>query len=137
LGLMVQDTLHLLRNEHTSSDEFKQAAEWIHQLHQPNDIVLVSKSGAMAVGMAYYLRPDIRMRGLDIPEYRLLQSGSSLMRQLNGMLLKNPHSRIWLVLSHEAPSTRVGLHQWLTEQGFQEKRFEKFPGVRLILWRRE
>lgn len=136
LGFMIQDTTNMLRYEHTSSDEFKQAASLINRFRHPSDIVLVSKSGAMAVGMAYYLKPDTQMRGIHVADYSVLQNGSPLMDQLQDILEQHTQSRIWLVLSHEAPSTRERLSAWLLEQGYQQKAFEKFPGVRLILWQR-
>jgi uncharacterized membrane protein len=133
-GFMLADTNQQLRANHTSSDEFKQSAAWINQSTQANDVVLVSKSGAMAVGMAYYLKPGIRMRGIDVPEYRILMNDTPLMQQLCHIVQAKPSPRIWLIFSHEAPSTRERLTAWLAEQGYHSHNLQKVPGVTTQLW---
>jgi hypothetical protein len=133
-GLMLADTTRQLVQAHTSSDEFKQAALWINQAAQPNDVVLVSKSGAMAVGMAYYLKPAIHMRGVDVSDYAELQNGTALMQQLQAITQQTPKPRIWLVFSHAAPSTRNRLSDWLTGQGYHHCASQKVPGVTAGLW---
>jgi uncharacterized membrane protein len=133
-GLMLADTTHQLGQAHTSSDEFKQAALWINHAAQSNDVVLVGKSGAMAVGMAYYLRPDIALRGIDVPHYAALQDGTPLMRQLQTIIHRKPAPRIWLVFSHEAPSTRQRLGEWLNQQGYRSCASQTVPGVATRLW---
>lgn len=133
LGLMAFDSFAMLKWDHTSSDEFHQAAGLINASALPDDLVLVNKSGAMAVGMAYYLRPEICMWGLDIPDARLLAPNSALMGSLEAHMGK----RVWLVFSHAAPSTQNRLGVWLNAKGYRRLQLEKVPGVQVSLWRRE
>jgi uncharacterized membrane protein len=134
LGLMAGDTIHILLRKHTSSDEFKQAAAWINQGYQPGDLVLVSKSGAMATGMALYLKPETRMLGVDVQEYQELENGSPLMQRLDRAV--DGKQRVWLVFSHAARSTRFRLDAWLAEKHFQPVESRKVSGVRVSLLRR-
>lgn len=130
LGLMTFDTVAMLKWDHTSSDEFRQAAGWINASAGADDLVLVNKSGAMAVGMAYYLQPKTRMWGLDVPNVNLLAPESAFMKQLGSHL----EDRLWLVFSHAAPSTQHRLSAWLTEKGYHRQQMRKFPGVHAALW---
>jgi uncharacterized membrane protein len=134
LGLMAGDTIHVLLGRHTSSDEFRQAAAWINKEYQSGDLVLVSKSGAMATGMALYLKSETRMLGVDVQEYQELADGSPLMQRLDRAVDGRP--RVWLVFSHAARSTRFRLDAWLAENHFQPVESRKVPGVRVSLLRR-
>jgi hypothetical protein len=134
LGLMAGDTGHILFRKHTGSDEFKQAAAWINQGYQPGDLVLVSKSGAMATGMALYLKPETRMLGVDVQNFQELDDGSPLMRRLDRTV--EGKQRVWLVFSHAARSTRFQLDAWLAAKHFRPVEALKVPGVRVSLMRR-
>lgn len=132
LLLMGADTANALLKSHTSSDEFKLAATRINQLSGPNDLVLVHKTGAMAVGMAYYLKPETRMLGLDIPNTNALLPNAPLIGKLSGIVQKLPRdSRVWLVFSHAAPSVRSRLGHWLMGEGYRVGPEYKVPGVRV------
>lgn len=135
LALMLGDTAHYLFKDHTSSDEFKQAAALINRNFQPGDTVLVSKSGAMAVGMAYYLNPQTRMLGVHVQAATDLTAGSGLMKRLDPVAGNS--GRLWLVFSHAAPSTERALVSWAGEQHFSEKQRAKFPGVKVVLLSRK
>lgn len=132
LGLMWGDTAERLFKKHTSSDEFKLVAAWINPQYQGGDVLLVNRSGAMAVGMAYYLKPDVLMWGLDIPKPAALSAKGPLMERLQQVV--SPHERVWLVFSHAAPSTIRRLTQWLQGQGFALTQQENVPGVDAMLW---
>jgi uncharacterized membrane protein len=132
LTLMAGDTANYLFRNHTSSDEFRQAAFRINGAYQPDDVVLVSKTGAMAVGMAYYLHPQVRMLGVDVPDFSALQPGTALMARLNRAVMGK--ARVWLVFSHAAPSTERGLADWLAREDFRQEDARKFPGVKVQQW---
>ena len=134
LGLMSWDTAILLTREHHSSDEFKQAAAWIASHSQPEDLVLVNKSGAMAVGLAYYLPPQTRMMGVNVPAFTELLDGSPLMKRLDAQVSGARHEGIWLVFTHSAPSTQERLGAWLTGKQYQLAESHKFPGVKVFRW---
>lgn len=134
LGLMMGDTGDLLLRNHHSSDEFKQAADWIAKRTRSRDLVLVNKSGAMAVGLAYYLPPQTRMLGLNVPAYDVLADGSPLMNRLNTHVPKTQDAAVWLVFAHSAPSTQERLAAWLTDQQYHKTDAIKFPGVQVSCW---
>lgn len=134
LAAMAFDSAHLLFSRHHSSDEFKQAARWINADYRRGDLVLANKSGAMAVGLAYYLEPNIHMQGLDVPVLSAIAEGAPLMQHLTTSL--DGRTRVWLALSHHAPSTERRLCQWLSAQGFTQQELRKFPGVNVLLWAR-
>lgn len=134
LTFLMQGTIYQLFRHHVASDEFKQAAYRINHLYREGDLVLVNKSGAIAVGMAYYLRPYVLMMGLDTPDPKLLSDGSPLMMRVDRALAGR--KRIWLVFSHSAPSTERALINTLTTQGYYREGLRKFPGVRVLQWRK-
>lgn len=137
LALMLGDTWHYLYRDHTASDEFKQAARHIHQQGEAQDLVLMSKTGAMAVGMAFYLKPETRLWGIDVPTANTLRPGSETVKRLTAVLRQLPKSAgVWLVFSHTAPSTRSRLSQLLTDLGYQAGSELKVPGVRLTRWQK-
>ncbi len=137
LACMISDSYQKLLLKHVASDEFKQAAEWINrQRHtsapSKDDWVLVSKTGAMAVGMAYYLTPDTPMLGVDVPTAQTLAPKSVTLNTLSERARsKGPH-RLWLVFSHAAPSTRTRLTQWAEAAGYRQTDALKVPGVRVL-----
>lgn len=132
IGLMGLDAANSLFKTHTSSDEFKLAAAHINRTSSPTDLVLVSKTGAMAVGMAYYLKPETRILGVDVPNGNALLPDSPLMGKLTEAVEKlPPGSRVWLAFSHTAPSTRERLIRWLTHKGYLAGPEYKVPGVRV------
>lgn len=133
---MAADTLNGLLKTHTSSDEFKLAAQSVNRQSGPDDLVLVSKTGAMAVGMAYYLKPETRMWGIDVPNFSALAVGSPKQRAVLAHLPKSSHAQVWLVFSHAAPSTRKRLSDWLTGAGYRLQGMCKVPGVQVTRWRR-
>ncbi len=135
LALMLGDAGRYLLVEHASSDEFKQAAGLINPAYQAGDTVLVSKSGAMAVGMAYYLKPEVQMMGVHVPGYQALSEGAPLSKRL--AQTAGASQRVWLVYSHAANSTRFGLQTIVERQGFQLVQERKFPGVRVLLMGRQ
>lgn len=133
LVLMLNDTVRSLLYTHTSSDEFRQAAQAINRQHPtPQDLVLVSKSGAMAVGIAYYLTPDTRMLGINVPNSSVLNPGTPTLHTLNRAIEKQ--TRVWLVLSHASRSTERRLSGWLHQQGYHLQERQKFPGVKVMRW---
>lgn len=132
LTLMGIDSNQFLFKKHTSSDEFKQAAALINESYKPGDVLLVNKSGAMAAGMAFYLNPSVLMRGVDVPEYAVLQDGTPLMQQLSQAI--QPNQRVWLVFSHSAPSTERRFGEWLKLRGYQQSALHTYPGVHVLLW---
>lgn len=134
LVLMAVDTGTVLFKKHTSSDEFRQAADWINRNYRPGDLVLVSKSGAMATGMALYLKPETQMLGVDVQQFEELADGSPLMKRLESAVKQR--SRVWLVFSHAARSTRFRLGEWLGASGFKPADERKVPGVRVHLLQR-
>jgi hypothetical protein len=133
--LMLIDSSFLLTKRHHSSDEFKQAAAWVKHNYQERDLVLVNKSGAMAVGLATYLSPETLMQGLDVPSVEYLGEKTPLIHTLTEAI--SGKSRVWLALSHHAPSTERRLSEWLEQQGFSQQEMRKFPGVNVLLWRRQ
>jgi hypothetical protein len=134
LGGMAGDTVDYLFRTHTSSDEFKQAAARINADYRPGDVVLVSKSGAMAVGMALYLRDSIPMLGIDVPNAMALRGNTPLTDKIVQALVG--HSRVWLVFSHAAQSTEKHLGKQLEQAGYQQNDFSKVPGVKVLLWKK-
>ncbi len=135
LTLMLGDTWHYLYRDHTSSDEFKQVARQINREGQAQDLVLVSKTGAMAVGLAFYLKSETRLWGIDVPSASTLSPGSEMVKRLTTVLGQLPASAgVWLAFSHTAPSTRNRLSQLLTDLGYQAGSEVKVPGVRLTRW---
>jgi hypothetical protein len=135
LTFLVQGAIYQLFLHHVASDEFKQAAHRINRLYREGDLVLVNKSGAIAAGLAYYLRPYILMMGLDTPHPRLLGDDSPLMARVDRALAGR--NRIWLVFSHSAPSTERALADKLTARGYYREGLRKFPGVRVLQWRKD
>lgn len=132
LTLMGMDTLNALLKSHHSSDEFKLAAECINQVSGPHDLVLVNKTGAMASGLAYYLNPQTRMLGVDVPTSSVLNADSALLKKLSRSVATLPEdSRVWLVFSHSSSRTRSRLIDWLERQGYQTDKEVKVPGVRV------
>lgn len=134
LTFMTQDTVDMLFYRHESSDEFKQAAHHINHFYRPDDLVLVNKSGAMAVGMAYYLNPDTLMLGLDTPSPVALRKGRPLLAKVDRVI--QGRKRVWLVFSHSAPSSERRLIARMEHAGYQWEGWRKFPGVKVIQWRR-
>jgi hypothetical protein len=131
--LMSVDAFYTLFKTHTSSDEFKQAAERINQFSGPHDLVLVSKTGAMAVGLAYYLKPETRMLGVDVSSAQDLEAEAPLLMKLTRILpAPDARSRVWLVFSHTAASTRDRLQGWLAQHHYQTGPEFKVPGVRVL-----
>jgi hypothetical protein len=131
--LMGLDAFNTLFKAHTSSDEFKQAAERINQFSGPHDLVLVSKTGAMAVGLAYYLKPKTRMLGVDVQNAQDLNAESSLLMKLSRTLpTADRQGRVWLVFSHTATSTRDRLQTWLRQHHYKTGPEFKVPGVRVL-----
>ncbi len=133
LTFMGQDTIDVLFYRHESSDEFKQTAHHINNFFRPGDLVLVNKSGAMAVGMAYYLNPDSLMWGLTIPYPTALRQGSPLLTHIDRVI--QGRKRVWLVFSHSAPSTERRLIARMERDGYRWEGWRKFPGVKVIQWR--
>lgn len=136
MAFMVGDTVTMLTKRHTSSDEFRQAAQWINRSAGSHDLVLVNKTGAMAVGMSYYLKPETPMLGLHVPDYQTLTNDRPLMRQLENNLMgqRMPQRKVWLVFSHAAPSTRKRLDAWLSARHFEITAHQKFPGVQVYTY---
>ncbi|WP_373530984.1 hypothetical protein [Vampirovibrio sp.] len=133
LTVMSVDTFYALFKAHTSSDEFKQAAAYINGQSGPHDLVLVNKTGAMAVGLAYYLKPETRMWGVNVSTAQDLRPGAPLLTQLTRMLPAGPcEGRVWLVFSHSATSTRERLQAWLAQNNYQAGPEFKVPGVRVL-----
>jgi hypothetical protein len=188
----------------TSSDEFKQAAfyindyehskmamgrycktpqfsgHWIEYIHVRCDRptwILINKSGAIAVGMAYYFdkslwmpnmlglhvqsQDDLKPHGRIIRNLEKLIKGPSLRLQakVNGLRMHSPdrvntenwpkwaiekqksqegliprNQRIWMVYSHEAPSTRNAINAWFEKRGFIKEIERNFPGVQVNLF---
>jgi hypothetical protein len=135
LALMLGDTWHYLHRDHTASDEFRLAARQINGEAHPQDLVLVSKTGAMAVGLAYYLKPTTRLWGIDVPTATTLASGSETVKGLTAVIGQLPESAgVWLVFSHTGSSTRNRLSGLLTDLGYRAGPEQKVPGVRLTRW---
>ena len=126
-------TVSYFRHHH-SSDEFKQAAAFIANNRQANDVVLVNKTGAVAVGMAYYLPPDTLMLGINANSEADLKPDSPLLATLTPIPAQHP--RIWLVFAHNAPSTQQRLTGWLAALGYRQALQNHVPGVETALYSR-
>jgi hypothetical protein len=137
---VLTDTLIRLTTHHVSSDEFRQAAHWIveetrrYQSIKPNEhVVLTHKSGAIAVGVAYYLPPEVLMRGLSIDAVQQLTGNPETVKLLNAMVvgtLAHPNPKlISLVFSHSSKSVQNGLTTYFIHQGYQMCETRKYPGV--------
>lgn len=132
LTLIGMDSLNTLLKSHHSSDEFNLAAARINQVSGPHDLVLVNKTGAMASGLAYYLHPETRMLGVDVPTSSVLNADSALMNKLSRSVATLPKdSSVWLVFSHSSARTRNRLIDWLERQGYHTGEGVKVPGVRV------
>jgi uncharacterized membrane protein len=107
------------------SDDFRQTAMAINRAYQPGDVVLVNRSGAIAVGMAYYLAPTTRMLGLSMsqPDPTLT---TALSKATQGT------RRIWTVYSHTGQAMTEAVREQLSQQGFSLTLETRYPGVRLM-----
>lgn len=132
VGLVLFNALHMLIARHHSSDEYKQAAAWIAGQARPGDLLLVNKTGAIAVGMACYLPPKTPMLGVDATSSDDLMPNSPRMIRLEGLL--DDYRRFWVAYSHAAPSTRKRLDDWFVAHGYTISAQERFPGVRVLLY---
>ncbi len=132
LGWMLCNAGLMLGSRHRGSDEFKQAAAWIEAQSRPGDVVLVNKSGAIAVGMALYLPETMPMLGLEAQPVSALKEDAPQMRRLEKSLARR--SRVWVVYSHAAPSTRNRLRNWFEARRYHQGEEKKVPGVRVLLY---
>lgn len=131
LGLSLFYTGLILEGVKGRSDDFMQAAARLNTRVNPAcDVVLVNRSGAMAAGLAFYLRPDISMLGLHARIPADFQS-KAMQARLRNVLADQPQN-IWTVYSHEGDGAREWLENWLASQGYAEAGSEKFPGVWVI-----
>lgn len=126
-------------NNHTS-DDFKGAAHYINRLsldpeHPQNlihtlpdshlqrakhPLVLVHKSGAMAVGLAYYLTPETPMMGISNPQ-QLPQ--------------RNWHeSALVLAITHAGNQEKTAIHEQLVKAGYQLSESKTVPGIKLFVY---
>ena len=130
--LVLANTLMQLVGAHHSSDEFRLAAAAIQKDALPGDVILVNKTGAPAVGMAYYLPPEAVMWGVDAADSQDFKANTAL--HLGLQALSASSSRVWVVYSHAAPSTRKALQDWFFGHGYRAGTEQKFPGVRVLLY---
>lgn len=126
-------------NNHTS-DDFKGAAHYINRLyldpvHPKNlihalpdshlqrakhPLVLVHKSGAMAVGLAYYLTPETPMLGIPNPE-KLPQRDWQ-------------ESALVLAITHAGNQEKTAIHEQLLKAGYQLSESINVPGIKLFVY---
>ena len=132
LGLVSLNTYKALFIKHHSSDEFRLAAAHITKQQQANDLVIVNKSGTVSLGMAYYLPKAMLMLPIDAQSSHDLKENSPYLPLIHRAM--DSHERIWLVFSHEAPSSKAQLTRWMTEQGYAEQAETGFPGVHVYLY---
>ncbi|MEM0951469.1 MAG: hypothetical protein AAGI66_04910 [Cyanobacteria bacterium P01_H01_bin.74] len=165
-ALVLHDGLFYLFQKHTSSDEFKQAAAYINQtaglqktgLRDFNDlsqgdfqkrqgtqppVVLVNKSGVMAAGMAFYLNPEILIRGVSLLSSKPGKTQQTIQTLVSGLSLHKtpsapqvlPPVDLFLVFSHAARSTKKSFPAVFYDYGYQPCEKKKFPGVTVVYLR--
>ncbi len=130
LALQLQNSMAVLEGRKLRSDDFRQAAQWINPKYQPRDVVLVHKTGAIAVGLAYYLDPQIPMLGLPIGKAADLQEQPHLSQRIHHATTQA--DRVWLVFSHSGQPIQQNVITTVEEAGFQRQDEQIFPGVRVV-----
>lgn len=133
LGFIVQNAFQVLSGKKLRSDDFRQAAQWVNARTTPEDLVLVHKSGAIAVGMAYYMSPSTRMLGIPAEASAELLANQPLTKRIRQSALSA--NRVFLVLSHSGGKISSAIEKNLITTGFREVSFKKFPGVRVMMYR--
>lgn len=122
------NSIQVLSGHKFQSDDFQQAAQHITQHKQPGDVVLVHKSGAMAVGMAYYLSPTTPMLGLSAFQTQPQQTAQSLSA------LTKTAPRLWLVVTHTPQEISEALQQAIVTTGYKAQTETQVPGISVILY---
>lgn len=119
--LTMTNTINLLSHNKFVSDDFKSTANYINTHQHPGDLVLIHKSGAILVGLAYYLDPTINLYPLPPGE--------------GGPQGRVRARRVWLAFCHSSPSVQTQASQALEKQGYHlAEEPKKFPGIRLFLY---
>lgn len=138
-----------------SSDDFQSAGAFISEQYKPLDLVIVNRTGASAVGLAFYLNPEIKILGFHARSSDDLREKTFFWcrykREVDGILpnletggvfqqyysMDQIPQRVWLVKNHAAPSTIEVLSNWLKESGFEENNVQKFSGIHVTLFERK
>lgn len=134
LVAMALNTNDILSGTKFHSDEFRQAAQFINTQAQLHDVVLVHKSGAMAVGMAYYLEPTQAMMGIPESAATTDTEKAAITTRVNAAAQQA--QRVWVVLSHSGGGVKGLVEAQLIQQGFVPGAPQKFPGVGVRLYTR-
>jgi uncharacterized membrane protein len=103
-GLLGVNTTNVIQGRVFHSDDFKTAAQVINQHARPSDLVLVHRSGAMTLGMAYYLAKQTPLWGTS--------SGNSSFHK---PFRANP--KVWLVWTHASLNEQQQALQNLAQNG--------------------
>jgi hypothetical protein len=83
-------------------------------------LVLVHKSGAMAVGLSYYLTPETPMMGIPTPE-KLPQRDWT-------------ESALVLAITHAGNVEKTMIHEQLLRIGYQLSESKTVPGIKLFVY---
>jgi uncharacterized membrane protein len=103
-GLLAVNTANVLQGSVFRSDDFKAAAEVIQQQATPSDLILVHRSGAMTLGMAYYLAKETALWGISDWDKQTLK-------------LLPPDKPVWLVWTHAPNGNRLAAIRQLSTDG--------------------
>jgi uncharacterized membrane protein len=140
LSLCIWNAWETVNGDNYTSDDFKGAAYYINRLfldpehpHQlihdlpdshlnrvKHPLVLVHKSGAMAVGLSYYLTPETPMMGIPTPE-KLPQRDWT-------------ESALVLAITHAGNVEKTMIHEQLLRIGYQLSESKTVPGIKLFVY---